>query len=103
MAAVWCFITSDLKQQTGKSPDYSGTTVPPESIWIDGETSRFTALLRYGLFENLEAGIDIPLIHHDGGFSDKLISNFHNLFNFSPLGRDLVAPNQLNYLPLNNL
>jgi len=80
------------------SNSFSGGTILPEQARIDGETSRFTTLLRYGLFENLEVGIDIPLIHHGGGFSDKLISNFHNLLNFSPLGRDLAAPNQLNYL-----
>jgi hypothetical protein len=79
------------------SNNFSGTNTPTESIWLDGETSRFTALLRYGLSEDLEAGIDIPLMRHNGGFTDGLISNFHNLFNFLPVGRDLAARNQLNY------
>jgi hypothetical protein len=79
------------------SNSFSGTTLPGESIWIDGETSRFTMLLRYGLSEKLEAGVDISMIRHSGGFTDGVISNFHNLFGFSPAGRDLTAHNQISY------
>ena len=80
------------------SNSFSDTTLSSERVLIDGETSRFTALLRYGLFDDLELGIDIPMISHGGGAADSLIRNFHKLFGFPTAGRDLVANNQLNYL-----
>ena len=80
------------------SNNFSDTTLSSERVLIDGETTRLTALLRYGLFESLELGIDIPMISHNGGASDSFISNFHKLFGFPAAGRDLVARDQIHYL-----
>lgn len=80
------------------SNSYSDTALSSERVLIDGETTRVTALARYGLFDRLELGVDIPMISHGGGVTDGFIRNFHKLFGFPAAGRDRVANNQLNYL-----
>ncbi|PIW47050.1 MAG: hypothetical protein COW18_09795 [Zetaproteobacteria bacterium CG12_big_fil_rev_8_21_14_0_65_54_13] len=84
------------------SNSFSGSNLPGERVWIDGQTSRYTLLVRYGLSAALEAGIEVPLVHQGGGSTDALIDNFHKLFGFSPAGRNRTARNQISYLYASN-
>ena len=68
-----------------------------ESVRFDGETSRITLSLRHGFSDNWEAGIDIPVVSHQGGMLDGLIENWHNAFGLPQGGRDDAPRNRLNY------
>jgi hypothetical protein len=56
---------------------YHGGAGPRQSSSLDGETWRTTLALRYGVGPRLEAGIDVPVVNHSGGFLDGFIESFH--------------------------
>jgi len=56
---------------------YHSGAGPRQSATLDGETWRATLALRYGVGPRLEAGIDVPVINHSGGFLDGFIESFH--------------------------
>jgi hypothetical protein len=56
---------------------YHSGTGPRQSASLDGETWRTTLALRYGIGPRLEAGIDVPVVNHSGGFLDSFIESFH--------------------------
>jgi len=68
-----------------------------ESLLFDGETSRITLSLRHGFSDEWEAGIDIPVVSHQGGMLDGLIENWHNTFGLPQGGRDDAPRNRLHY------
>ena len=68
-----------------------------ESLRFDGETSRLTFSLRRGFREHWEAGVDIPVISHNGGMLDGLIENWHRAFGLPQSGRDDAPRNRLHY------
>lgn len=56
---------------------YHGGAGPRQSSSLDGETLRTTLALRYGFTPRFEGGVDIPFVHHSGGFLDGFIESFH--------------------------
>lgn len=66
-----------------------------DDIVLDGETYRTTLVMRYGIGNGWEAGIDIPWITHSGGFLDGFVSGFHNTFNLPQGDRDEVPRDRL--------
>jgi hypothetical protein len=56
---------------------YHSGAGPRQSASLDGETWRTTLALRYGVGPRLEAGIDVPVVNHSGGFLDGFIESFH--------------------------
>jgi len=48
------------------------------NINIDAEVSRLTIDLRYGFFEKLEAGLEIPYISLSRGYLDNLVEDFED-------------------------
>ncbi len=68
-----------------------------ESLLLDGETSRITFSLRHGFSDDWEAGIDIPVVSHQGGMLDGLIENWHSTFGLPQGGRDDAPRNRLHY------
>ena len=70
-------------------------SAPGEKVLLDGESYRANLRLRYGLKQRLEIGLDIPYISHQGGFLDKFIDDFHDLFGFPDGGRDQAPRNRL--------
>jgi len=58
-----------------------------EALELDGETLRLTLVLRYGLPNRMEIGLDIPHVSHDGGVTDGFIDAFHDVTGFP------IAPN----------
>jgi hypothetical protein len=56
---------------------FQGGAGPRQSAGLDGETLRTTLALRYGFTPRFEGGVDIPFVHHSGGFLDGFIESFH--------------------------
>jgi len=55
-------------------------------IQIDTEITRVNLDLRYGIYENLEVGLDIPYIVFSRGYLDGFIENFEETFHFTTPG-----------------
>lgn len=68
-----------------------------ESLLFDGETSRAIVSMRYGLSERWEAGIDVPMVSHDGGVLDSFIEGWHDFFGMPQGGRDEAHRDQLQF------
>lgn len=79
------------------SSNYAVDDYPREYIILDGETTRFTLMARYGLLPRLEVGVKIPYIGHGGGFLDSFIEGFHSAFGLPQGGRDQAPRNRLRY------
>ena len=75
---------------------FTGAVNSSERINIDGETHRITFRAARGLSNDFEAGVEISLLKHTGGFLDGLVNNWHAVFNLPRLGRDLVDDDLLN-------
>jgi hypothetical protein len=73
----------------------TGST-PDESVVIDGETYYLNLGWRFGWRENLELGIDLPVVSHNKGFLDKPVEQWHDLFGLSNANRNRPA-NQLRF------
>lgn len=75
--------------------------IPPpkgnEAIYIDGETANARLGWRRGLSRRFELGLELPIVHHSGGFLDPLIDGFHSTFGFDRADRDLVPNGELYY------
>jgi len=54
---------------------------------VDGETLRLTLCGAVGLSDRLEAGFELPLLLHGGGFLDGTIERYHERFGFGDGGR----------------
>lgn len=59
-----------------------------ESIILDGETARAALQARYGLNESWTLGLELPWVHHGGGFLDSFIIDWHDFWGFPQRGRD---------------
>ena len=79
------------------SNNFTGSDNANEFIFLDGESIRLGLRYRHGFANGWEAGVDIPLLRHGGGFLDNVVIEFHDLFGFGQLGRDRVARDLLNY------
>lgn len=76
---------------------YSETAANGESQIWDGETATYTMKLRYGLFDHLELGMDIPYVQHSGGYLDSTIQTFHSIFGYSNDRQQRFEKNQIHY------
>ena len=56
---------------------------PNEIVYFDGEMFRLDLDLRYGLSENFEIGLNIPIVKHSSGFMDSSIDGFHSFLGLS--------------------
>ena len=77
--------------------NFSGSSSSRESIQLDGEMYEFSLVLRHGIFQKFELGIDVPYVAHDEGVLDSFIEGWHDAFGFSGGGRNSVGRNQLSY------
>ncbi len=64
---------------------------------LDMELLRMSLHTMYGLTDDFEIGIEIPLMHFNGGFLDSFIQSYHKFFGFPNGGRDQVPNNQFDY------
>lgn len=60
--------------------NFASDETAQEKVLLDGESERVTVALRYGLFERLEIGMDLPLVGYNGGMFDGAIEDWHNVF-----------------------
>ena len=70
-----------------------------ESIYLDYESYRFNLSYQYGLSENWNLKLDVPLVHTSGGVFDSAIDDWHKFFNMDRGNRPYVEDNQyqINY------
>ena len=70
-----------------------------ESIYLDYETYRFNFSYQYGLSDNWNLKLDIPLLHQSGGFLDSSIDSWHQFFGLPRASRPFIEDNQyhINY------
>lgn len=66
-----------------------------DDMTLDGETYRTTLVMRAGIGNGWEAGLDIPWVTHSSGFLDGFVSGFHSVFRLNE--RDDVPRNRLLY------
>lgn len=69
-----------------------------ESLLLDGETHTLTARMQHRFFKRFEAGVEIPWIHHSGGFLDGAIDAWHEAFGLSEGIRPNMPNDDLRYL-----
>jgi len=68
-----------------------------EAISLDGETYRLAYSYRYGLNDNTEIGLEVPVIAHSRGFLDNFIEAWHDSFGLTNSQRNVTPSNSLNY------
>ena len=68
-----------------------------ESLLLDGESYRLSLLIRYGLGNNFEAGMELPFVGQGGGVFDSFIEGWHDFFGLPQGGRKDSPRNRLLY------
>ena len=68
-----------------------------ESLFLDGQSDTLRLALRYGFFQGWDVELTVPWRHHSGGFTDKLITDWHKLFGLPNADRDLYPVDDLQY------
>lgn len=76
---------------------FAQDTTPRDRILLDGESYRITLVLRHGITEKLEAGVDIPWVGHGAGVFDSFIEGWHDFFGLPQGGRKEAPRNRLLY------
>jgi hypothetical protein len=69
-----------------------------EAIYLDGEMYRNDIIFRYGLLENLQIEMCIPLVRHSTGVMDPIISGWHETFGLPGKSREIMSNFNLIYL-----
>lgn len=69
-----------------------------ERLILDGETSRLSVTLSYGVTNRLELGIDLPWVSHESGNLDRVIDTWHDIFGLPDGARDDLPRDQLRFL-----
>jgi len=59
---------------------------------------RLTPWIKYGVRDDMELGLEIPLVNFGGCFLDNFIQRFHNFFHFPNGGREFVPNGRYSYL-----
>jgi len=72
-------------------------TMADESLLFDGETYRLAISGDYAVGTDLELGIELPLVSHEGGFLDSFIEGWHDTFGLPQGIRNQRPRNQLDY------
>ncbi len=78
---------STLAAHMQLSNHFTGSSHGVETLSLDGETRRLTLQWRQGLSGNREWGFELPYVSHNGGFLDRSIEEFHDLFGMPQNGR----------------
>lgn len=76
---------------------YTVSNTAAEQLLLDGELYRWDLVVRYGLAERFEVGIELPFILQGGGFLDGFIEGWHSTWGFSQGGRTDGPRNRLTY------
>ena len=87
--------SAGLSFDMANSYTVSGTAT--ESLLLDGESYRFNLILRGGLPDGFEAGMELPWLAFGGGTTDGFIEDWHRFFGLPEGGRNLAPNNRLRY------
>jgi len=68
-----------------------------ESVFLDGETTRFSLAMEYGWHPAWSARLTVPWVAHDAGFLDGVINSWHDFFGMSDGGRSLYPEDAFRY------
>jgi hypothetical protein len=68
-----------------------------ETITLDGESYRTTLAFNYGWRPDLDFGVELPIIQHSGGFLDRPIAEWHDLFGLTNSRRDNFPKDRFYY------
>ena len=88
--------TSDLRLVVDVANSFSGGSNARERLSLVGETTRTLLVLRRGLAERWEVGLDLPYVAHHAGHFNDLIDGFHDLTGLASDDRQ-HADDVLNY------
>ena len=87
----------ELRVDSAYSNVFERQSNPTYFVDLDMEVWRIGWVATYGLTENLDAGIELPLLHFNGGFLDAFIQDYHNFFGFPNGGREKVPNGTFTY------
>ncbi len=73
-----------------------------EQIVLDGETHRLTLVVRQGLANGYEWGVELPYLSHSGGFMDDFIEDWHRTFGLPQGNRLSTPPHRIDYRYIRN-
>lgn len=73
---------------------FLGGATASSAFAMDGEILRTNLGMRAGAGSGVELGFDLPVLHTSGGFLDRFLIGYHDLFGFPDQGRDDVANNR---------
>lgn len=90
--------TIEMRIDSAYSNLFEEGSTATANLDMDMELWRLTPQVSYGLTDDLEIGIEVPLMHFNGGFLDAFIQKFHKFFGFPNGGRNLVPNNRFSYL-----
>ena len=65
---------------------------------LDMEYWRLAPWFKYGITDDMELGLEIPLVNFTGGFLDAFIQRYHKFFGFPNGGRENVPNGRFSYL-----
>lgn len=77
--------------------NFTSGYIANEEIFLDSEIYVTKLILRYGLFEKVEVGLDLPYVYSYGGFLDTPVENWHTAFNFGTNGRPESPRDRIRY------
>jgi len=78
-------IEFELEQQVANF--YSQTTLPSESVKLDGETWRTSLNASYVMSKHSQISLSIPYLRHSAGYLDSSIYNWHDALGLPQGGR----------------
>jgi hypothetical protein len=87
--------TTSLALATEVASQFSQDAEADAAAVIDVETTTFLLSLDHGFTERWSAGLELPLLHHDGGFLDSIIDDYHDLLGLPDGGRPSRPNNEV--------
>ena len=71
-------------------------------LLIDAEVLRTALHFNYGIYDDMELGLEIPFIRFDTGFLDGFLQKYHKSFGFPNGGRETVSNGSFTYRLIKN-
>lgn len=70
---------------------------PTNDLLLDTELLRTALHFDYGIYDDMEVGLELPFIRFDTGFLDGFLQDYHKTFGFPNGGRDTVSNGSFTY------
>lgn len=87
----------DLQFNSSYSSIFQKVSRGGSAVDFDMELWRFGPVAKYGITDDLEVGLEMPILHFGGGFLDSFIQSYHNTFGFPNAGRETVPNSRFSY------